>query len=117
VFTILALISSLSRISLSDIHPVGRILSTSHVLCAVNPTILLIHPKIEATSDLSAEANCLVEIQIACLRTILKLRYVANEEARKNREFDGWPSEAYDIGTVLIKTALILTAASTLCLA
>jgi len=51
------------------------------------------------------------------LRTILRLRYVANEEARKNQQFDSWYSKAYDIGTVLIKTALILTAAISLCLA
>jgi len=40
---------------------------------------------------------------MARLRTILRFRYVANEEARKNQQFDGWPSEAYGIGTILIK--------------
>jgi len=42
---------------------------------------------------------------MARLRTILSLQYLANEEARKNQQFDSWPSEAYDIRTYLLHGA------------
>jgi hypothetical protein len=60
------------------------------------------------------EANGLVEIKMAHLRTTIRMRCVANEEARKNQHLD---REAYDIGTALIKTALVLLAVNTLFLA